>query len=146
MIGRSPLDQVRIPAGYLHWKFVKPGYEPLEAAKFLRINAPFRLELKAAAPAGMVRVPAGEYQLGGSPPVHLPEYWIDKFEVANRQFKDFIDHGGYQNRDYWKQPLIEHGRAISWAEAMRKFRDATGRPGTRYNAGSAPALLIRTLG
>jgi hypothetical protein len=33
MIGRSPLDQVRIPQGYLRWKFVKPGYEPLEAAK-----------------------------------------------------------------------------------------------------------------
>jgi serine/threonine protein kinase len=100
MIGRSPLDQVRVPAGYLRWKFVKPGYEPLEAAKFFRFNAPLRLEPEGSAPAGMVRVPAGEYQLGGSAPVRLPEYWIDKYEVTNRQFKDFMDHGGYQNRQY----------------------------------------------
>jgi eukaryotic-like serine/threonine-protein kinase len=139
MIGRSPLDQVRIPVGYLRWKVVKPGYEPLEAAKSFRFNAPLRLEPQASAPAGMVRVPAGEYQLGGSPAVRLPEYWIDRYEVTNRQFKDFIDHGGYQNRQYWKQPLLEHGRAISWEEALLKFRDATGRPGpSTWELGAYP--------
>ncbi len=139
MIGRSPLDQVRIPQGYLRWRFVKPGYEPLEAAKFFRFNAPLHLEPKETAQAGMVKVPTGEYQLGGSPPVQLPEYWIDKYEVTNRQFKDFLDHGGYQDRQYWKQPLVDHGRAISWEQAMLKFRDATGRTGpSTWDLGAYP--------
>ena len=139
MIGRSPLDQVRIPQGYLRWKFVKPGYEPLEAAKSFRFDAPLRLEPKESVPPGMVRVPAGEFQMGGSPPVHLADYWIDKYEVTNRQFKDFMDRGGYQNRQYWKQPLVDHGRAISWEEATLKFRDATGRPGpSTWDLGAYP--------
>jgi formylglycine-generating enzyme required for sulfatase activity len=87
----------------------------------------------------MVRVPAGEFQMGGSPPVHLADYWIDKYEVTNRQFKDFMDRGGYQNRQYWKQPLVDHGRAISWEEATLKFRDATGRPGpSTWDLGAYP--------
>jgi hypothetical protein len=50
-----------------------------------------------------------------------------------------MDHGGYQNRQYWKQPLIEQERAISWDEAMRKFRDATGRPGpSTWELGAYP--------
>jgi hypothetical protein len=139
MIGRSPLDQVRIPHGYLRWKFVKPGYEPLEAAKSFRFDAPLRLEPKESVPPGMVRVPAGEFQMGGSPAVHLADYWIDKYEVTNRQFKDFMDGGGYQNRQYWKQPLIDHGRPISWEEATLKFRDATGRPGpSTWDLGAYP--------
>src|SRR5579864_8076937 len=56
MIGRSPLDQVRVPAGYLRWKVVKPGYEPFEAARFFRFDAPLQLELQGSAPAGMIRV------------------------------------------------------------------------------------------
>jgi eukaryotic-like serine/threonine-protein kinase len=128
-LGHTPLGQVRVPLGYLRWRIEKPGYETFEAAKFLHFNAPLRLVPKNSASAGMVTVPAGEYQLGGSPAVQLPEYWLDKYEVTNRQFKDFMDHGGYQNRQYWKQTPIENGREISWEQAIRKFRDATGRPG-----------------
>ena len=39
-----------------------------------------------------------------------------------------MDRGGYQNRQFWKQPFIENGRTLSWDEAMPKFRDSTGRP------------------
>ena len=126
MIGRTPLDRVRVPGGYLRWKVMKPGYEPLEAARFSGSDVSWRLEPQGS---GMVLVPPVEYQLSGSPAEHLPEYWIDKYEVTNRQFKDFMDHGGYQNRQYWKQPMAEHGRTLSWDEAMPKFRDSTGRPG-----------------
>jgi predicted esterase len=49
--------------------------------------------------------------------------------VNNRQFRDFIDRGGYERREYWKQPFVDNGRIIPWDQAKLKFRDATGRPG-----------------
>jgi dienelactone hydrolase len=138
-IGRAPLDNVRIPGSFLRWKIVKPGFETLERANFHLADITFRLEPQGLAPAGMLRVPAGDYRLGGSEVVKIPEYWIDKFEVTNRQFKDFIDRGGYQNREYWKQPITENGRPISWDQAINKFRDATGRPGpSTWELGSYP--------
>jgi len=138
-VGHTPLDHVRVPAGYLRWKIVKPGFETLELANLRSSNIQLRLEPDGSAPPGMVRVPAGNYGLGGSQAVRLPEYWIDKYEVTNRQFRDFIDHGGYGNRQFWKQPFIENGRSISWDEVMPKFRDATGRPGpSTWELGSFP--------
>jgi formylglycine-generating enzyme required for sulfatase activity len=87
----------------------------------------------------MVRVPAGRYALRGSPPVDLPEYWIDKYEVTNHQFKQFMDQGGYRRPEYWKQPFVENGIRLSWDQAMHKFLDATGRPGpSTWELGAYP--------
>jgi dienelactone hydrolase len=54
---------------------------------------------------------------------------IDKYEVTNAQFKEFVDAGGYEEREYWKQPFIKDGQELSWEQAMRQFRDKTGQPG-----------------
>ena len=59
----------------------------------------------------------------------LPAFWIDTTEVTNRQFKAFVDAGGYGNRSYWREPFLTHGRSLTWEEAMARFRDTTGRPG-----------------
>ena len=59
----------------------------------------------------------------------IPAFWIDRYEVTNRQFKEFVDRGGYRNREYWKQTFLKDGRTLSWEQAMAEFRDATGKPG-----------------
>jgi hypothetical protein len=59
----------------------------------------------------------------------LPDYWIDKFEVTNRQYKEFVMAGGYQNPKFWKLPFVNDGRTLSFEQAMTEFKDATGRPG-----------------
>ena len=47
--------------------------------------------------------------------------------------------GGYQRRDYWKHKFIKDGRELSWAEAMREFRDKIGRPGpSTWEGGTYP--------
>jgi len=61
--------------------------------------------------------------------VTLNDYWIDQFEVTNRQFKAFVDAGGYRTRSYWTEPFVSGTRTLSWDEAMARFRDTTGRPG-----------------
>jgi hypothetical protein len=70
----------------------------------------------------------------------LGEFTLDRYEVTNRQFKEFIDCGGYDRREYWKARFQENGRTLTWEQAMARFRDPTGRPGpSTWEAGTYPA-------
>ena len=61
--------------------------------------------------------------------VQLPDYWIDRHEVTNRAFKRFVDDGGYRRAELWREPFLKDGRTLTFDEAMKYFRDATGQPG-----------------
>ena len=156
-LGRTPIDHLRIPFGLLRWKATKQGYDTLEATSYAREHLKdlwlpeeggttlnLSLAMNGSIPEGMVRIPGGSAQLDLEgllhvPAVQLPDFWMDRYEVTNKQFKEFVDHGGYQNRVYWKQPFVENGRTLSWEEAMSKFRDKTGRPGpSTWELGNYP--------
>ena len=82
----------------------------------------------------MIRVPGGTFQqrvhlVGILGPVELSTYLIDRFEVTNKQFKEFVDSGGYQKSEYWTHEFVKEGVTLTWEEAVAEFRDATGRPG-----------------
>jgi formylglycine-generating enzyme required for sulfatase activity/predicted Ser/Thr protein kinase len=103
-------------------------------------DAPIRNQAKlipsAQAPERMVFVPGGEYRLvsSGKPTeaaVRLDDYFIDQFEVSNREFIEFINAGGYLKKEFWKYPFNKDGKDLPWEEAMRLFRDRTGLPGPR---------------
>src|SRR4030095_991975 len=55
--------------------------------------------------------------------------FLDKFEVTNRQFKEFVEARGYQDSRYWKHRFRGAEGELNWGEASRRFRDASGRPG-----------------
>ncbi len=155
-IGRSPIEHLKIQFGLLRWKVTKQGYDALEATSYAReqtkamwfpeesttLNLP--LAMNGSIPVGMVKIPGGSVGLDIEgllhlPPVQIPDYWMDRYEVTNKQFKDFLDAGGYQKPGYWKQPFVENGRTLSWEEAMSKFRDKTGRPGpSTWELGNYP--------
>jgi dienelactone hydrolase len=129
-LGVSPLKEVRIPLGQLRWKLVKEGFEPVELASGFPLPRSVTLVPQGQAPAGMVRVPGGRYRYQATRVVDLPDYyWLDRFEVTNRQFKEFVDGGGYRKREYWTEPFAKDGRRLSFDEAMGLLRDTTGRPG-----------------
>ncbi|HEY6065486.1 MAG TPA: SUMF1/EgtB/PvdO family nonheme iron enzyme, partial [Thermoanaerobaculia bacterium] len=125
--GTTPIRGVRLPMGYYRWKISKPGYQTIEAAGAMDLER--RLDLPSAIPPGMVHVAGGPFSLRSLPAVQLDDFWIDKYEVTNAQFKAFVDTGGYSKREFWKQPFIRDGREVSWESAMEKLRDTTGRPG-----------------
>ena len=130
LLGTSPLERVRVPVGYFRWKISKQGYITVEGAAgsyFSIIN--FTLDPEGALPAGMVRVSGGPFQWGNAPSVNLPDYFLDKYEVTNREFKKFIDGGGYKKPEYWKEPFVKDGHSFTWEQAVQEFRDRTGRPG-----------------
>ncbi len=67
--------------------------------------------------------------LGNVPALKLGDYLIDNFEVTNRQYKKFVDDGGYRRPEFWKQKFVHDGKEIPWDEAMKSFIDKMGRPG-----------------
>jgi eukaryotic-like serine/threonine-protein kinase len=107
--GKSPLLGIRVPLGQLRWRITKPGFDPIEArlevggsaaasGRFDVKAKPLRLRPTDGDFAGMVSIPGRD---------QLTDYWIDRTEVTNREFKKFVETGRYDNR----------------------FRDRTGRPG-----------------
>jgi hypothetical protein len=133
-LGVTPLEKTRIPRGVLRWRVSKEGVgESVSVAAPLELLN-FDLERAAKAPPGMVAIddaPWGDYLafLGLIGSFGLPPYFIDRFEVTNREYQVFIDKGGYSTQANWKQPFRRDGRELTWAEAMDLFRDSTGRPG-----------------
>src|SRR6266446_622619 len=129
-LGQSPLQKIRLPLGYFRWRASKPGYETVEAAVspvYGAIN--FTLDPQGSLPPGMVRVIGGPLQWGGTASVDLPDYFLDRYEVTNRDYKKFVDAGGYRKKEYWKQPYLKNGRELTWEQGVQEFRDQTGRPG-----------------
>jgi dienelactone hydrolase len=104
----------------------------------------FPLAAAHKAPSEMVFSPGGAwtaYQafLGWLGPYRLPSYFIDRYEVTNRDYQKFVDAGGYTNRQFWPAVFQQNGRAVSWTDATTQFRDTTGRPGpSTWVAGHYP--------
>ena len=105
VLGKTPIV-ARLPFGQMRWRFARDGYEPRE---IIPNPVPERLHLSKAGTAatGMVEAPAGEVELPTKhSSIRLPGFWIDATEVTNRQFKAFVEAGGYQKRDTWTQPFV----------------------------------------
>jgi serine/threonine protein kinase/class 3 adenylate cyclase/formylglycine-generating enzyme required for sulfatase activity/cephalosporin-C deacetylase-like acetyl esterase len=135
LVGKSPLKAVELPRAFYRWQLRKDGYETVEQAlTAATVPTTFVLDAVGSVPPEMVRVSGGGFvpQLPGLDhleAVNLEDYFIDRFEVSNRRFKDFVDHGGYEQIRHWKYPFVKDGRPIGWEQAQLEFRDQTGRPG-----------------
>ena len=74
----------------------------------------------------------------------IDDFLIDRHEITNEEYKRFVDAGGYQRPEFWKQPFLEDGKLIAWDDAMRQLRDATGRSGpATWEAGTYPNGLAQ---
>lgn len=59
--------------------------------------------------------------------------------MTNRDYQKFVDAGGYQKREYWKEKFVKAGAELNWEQAMDLFHDPTGRPGpSTWEAGHFP--------
>jgi serine/threonine protein kinase/predicted esterase len=148
-VGATPLKNVRQPRGMFVWKFEKPGFAAVlrtTAALFgwysipigQPVTATVTLDASEKTPSGMVRVSPARVSktllipgYEGMPELALKDYWIDRYEVTNRQYKAFVDQGGYQKREYWKVDFQRDGKHLTWDEVMVQFRDGAGRPGPK---------------
>jgi dienelactone hydrolase len=142
-LGTSPLDTVRVPCGWFAWRLEKDGYDDV-----LALEPTFKRDLKsrnsvapnsiqrALDPAG--RIPPGMVRvMARSQDGKRIDFFIDRFEVTNAQYKAFVDSGGYRDPKYWMRGIRSGDSTVSWEQAMARFVDQTGRPGpSTWQAGS----------
>jgi eukaryotic-like serine/threonine-protein kinase len=147
LVGATPINHLQIARGAYVLYIEKEGYAKLErtiSGSPLRpgltlspqISLSEKLIENAEVPDRMVRVPGGDYRLTSwrrptEERVRLDDYFIDKFEVTNREYKEFIDAGGYLKQQFWKYSFVKSGKPLTWEEARQHFKDRTGLPGPR---------------
>jgi DNA-binding winged helix-turn-helix (wHTH) protein/formylglycine-generating enzyme required for sulfatase activity/dienelactone hydrolase len=154
--GTTPLKEwVEAPRGALRLKVTKAGFRTgyfvvavpgpsVEAGlpkqfPFDVPSVPLTLVEEGKLPDEMVFVPrtnvpvylAGwSTDLLGGDKHDISAFGIARSEVTNRQFKEFVDAGGYASPQYWQDLKFKHnGRELPWSEARTHFVDTTGRPG-----------------
>ena len=133
-LGITPMKHIRVPIGIFRWKLEKEGYDTVLAAattwdiggEDMLSGSSFSRKLfkPDSIPRDMVHVPSTQTRNW-----IVGDFFIDRCEVTNREFRKFIDAGGYRTREFWKYPFLKDGKEISWDEAMNLFVDQSGRPG-----------------
>jgi eukaryotic-like serine/threonine-protein kinase len=133
-LGSTPLTKISIPTGYFRWKVAKKEVGEYIAAPITDANMNFALDKEQAARQDMSWVSGGGWAtyiafVGWVGTYNVPPFYIDRLEVTNRQYQEFVDAGGYDKREYWTRKFIVIGRELTWEQAKAFFRDATGRAG-----------------
>lgn len=134
LIGTTPVAGVRFARGEgYRVRFELDGYRPVELLQtaitgfpvigLTPIN-PVLLDTTDALPEEMVRIRGFTRDL-----VDYQDFFMDRFEVTNREFQKFVAAGGYENQAFWKQPFDDDGNVVPFVAAMQRFVDRTGRSG-----------------
>ncbi|HXU37847.1 MAG TPA: protein kinase [Blastocatellia bacterium] len=156
LIGSTPIHELRTARGEYVVYIEKDGYAPFQrtiSGKMSRYGTtmtppdePTVVQVKMIEsgnlPDRMTFVPGGRYNLvcwqkPTSEGANLADYFIDRYEVTNREYKEFVIAGGYQKKQYWKHAFSKNGQPLSWEEALSGFRDRTGLPGPRNWSGQS---------
>jgi predicted esterase len=131
LAGQSPLIGVRLPNCDLRFRYVKAGYVTKEFQRpfpaFLEWTPTDALRAEQGEPQEMVFIDGAEANKWNQLPSNISPFLIDRYEVSNREYQEFVDAGGYDQPEYWQDvPFIRDGGELSWEKAMAFFVDATG--------------------
>jgi formylglycine-generating enzyme required for sulfatase activity/dienelactone hydrolase len=148
-VGTTPTPRMRIPKNAWFYRYAKPGYRTVTimgarlGGSYVPIPDPIPLRRLTDPDTDMVLIAGGKlagtlYGLNTTDEFRLSNFLMDRVEVTNRQYKAFVDAGGYTNLAFWDSAFVRDGRAISRADAMKLFVDRTGRPGPLTWVGGAP--------
>jgi len=134
-LGQSPLNNITLPRIVYRWRIEKEGFVTHECVADNSFDV--RLQEKGINDK-MVWVKG--WKMDKNTIIEIPAYLIDKYEVTNEQYKEFMDQGGYENRDYWSESqFLKDGHRISWEQAVSEFIDKTGQPGpATWESGNYP--------
>jgi formylglycine-generating enzyme required for sulfatase activity/tRNA A-37 threonylcarbamoyl transferase component Bud32 len=65
----------------------------------------------------------------------IPAFLIDKYEVTNADFFNFVAARGYREKKYWPEDVWIDGVLTPWESAIQTFIDKTGISGPRFWSG-----------
>jgi formylglycine-generating enzyme required for sulfatase activity/dienelactone hydrolase len=155
-LGKTPLENVRVPKDGYVYRIEQAGFTPMtlidgclvtsKPGSICPVEWSLNLRPEGSVPSEMVPVPGGEtglgWPVGQAPSAELDDFLIDRHEVTNGDYRKFVEAGGYRKRDFWKEPFVKDGREIPWEEAVALLVDGTGRPGpSTWEVGSYPKGL-----
>jgi len=152
VLGTAPVEVERFPLGQSRVRIELDGYRTRELAMpsaWFTDLGPVELRREESLPTGMIPVHASAGSdayglfvpgLEQAPNLVLGEFLMDRTEVTNGQYAEFVEAGGYSDPTCWKHPFVEEGDTLTFETATGRFRDATGRPGpSTWDAGTYPA-------
>ena len=138
-MGDVPLSEYSIPRGLSRIKIEKPGFEIQYDILYNsfgyhdeEVPRHYKLYRPDERPEGMLHAQGfkgGWIKTGNLPELTAGDFWIDRCEVTNQQYKSFVDEGGYTNPSYWESPFVDGDDTLLWENAIKGFKDNTGRPG-----------------
>ena len=147
LIGTTPLAGHVVHRGDHRLLIRASGHEPVRriVSRFLTrgeglgptdrvIAFDVQLPPTGSVPEGMERIPGGRYEIVGHDVgrgriAELADFALDRFEVSNDQFAEFVRAGGYHHASLWS---VEASTA--------RYVDRTGLPGPRdWVNGQPPA-------
>ncbi len=149
-LGITPLKNYLMPVSYIRIKIEKAGFQTVfltnHGLYWPNPDTVLKLDSTGVLPENMVRVPSqiapvinmGRIKYKGK---IVGEFLVDRFEVTNKEYKRFLDAGGYSKRNYWKYPIYSGEKEIPWDSAMNIFIDKTGKKGpASWEVGNYPEL------
>ena len=147
-LGTTPIDSIWVPIAVGRVRAEKAGFRTqhgLMTTAMGTANRTYMLDSVASPDSDMAHIPGGTFGvflvgLDVNRTLALGDYLMDRREVTNRQYKAFVDAGGYGKREYWPAELTADGVAPTFETAVARFRDRTGQPGpSTWEAGAYPA-------
>ena len=58
----------------------------------------------------------------------IKPFYMDKYEVSNKDYKEFVDANGYYREEFWPVDLMHEGKKISFNEVKTSFVDKANFP------------------
>ena len=163
-LGASPYTTERFPLGAFEFQIQRDGFEPRTLVRSLTsttmyteiantgydyLEDPSYVIDLALTPVdsvtdGMIQIAGGIYGttpvagFGNVDPRPIPTYLIDRTEVSNAAYAEFVRSGGYDEPTHWVEPFVRNGRRLSFDDGIALLGDSTGRPGPAGWALSRP--------
>ncbi len=148
-VGITPTAPVRIPRNAWFYRYQLAGHRPVTVmgarvgGSYAPIPSPVALQKSSDRDSSMVLLRGRGlvstlYGVLSTDSLNLSDFLMDRFEVTNRQYKAFVDAGGYAEERWWDSSIVRDGKPIAWRDAIAIFLDETGQPGPSEWEGSAP--------
>lgn len=133
-IGETPVTSHDLPANEYLVLLEAEGRVPLRLLARVRpgeVTNVMRSLLSSDEAEGMLLVEAGAHGAGEEGGAVATAFLMDRHEVTNAEYLEFVAAGGYDDPSLWPATLLVSGDSVPREEALRAFVDRTGAPGPR---------------